>query len=470
VVQIDILPDDVLLEIFDFYVDTMSQWSYAGERVRIEAWQSLVHVCRRWRSLVLGSPRRLNLHLFCTSKTPVKDTLDVWPPLPLIVGGDMDLSRTDNIIAALGQSNRVCKVDLFLAGWQLENILAAMQVPFPELTDLRFYISGESLPVIPYSFLGGSAPRLQYFELSRIIFPGLPNLLSSANNLAHLNLFRINSYYGYISPETMVAVISVLSSLEELSIAFQSFQSRPDRKSPSVPPPKRFILPALEKFCFKGVIEYLEDLVTFIDAPQLNYLVITIYYEIDFDCSRLARFINCTPGYGACDEAYVRFDGVIASVKLRYRTPKTADGFFDLQINIRAREPDFEQLSAFERVCNFSLHLLSAVEDLYVEWDCSRRFCKDDLTENALWLQFLLPFTVVKNLYLCKQFAPGIAAALQELVGARITEVLPSLQNIFVEELEPLGPFLENIGQFVAARQLSGHPTAISVWDKHSHM
>jgi hypothetical protein len=47
----------------------------------------------------------------------------------------------------------------------------------------------------------------------------------------------------------------------------------------------------------------------------------------------------------------------------------------------------------------------------------------------------------VKNLYLSKEFAPGIAAALQELVGARITEVLPSLQNIFVEGLEPLGPF-----------------------------
>jgi hypothetical protein len=44
---------------------------------------------------------------------------------------------TDNVIAALGQSNRVCEVDLGLASWQLEEILAAMQVPFPELTDLQ---------------------------------------------------------------------------------------------------------------------------------------------------------------------------------------------------------------------------------------------------------------------------------------------------------------------------------------------
>ena len=49
-------------------------------------------------------------------------------------------------------------------------------------------------------------------------------------------------------------------------------------------------------------------------------------------------------------------------------------------------------------------------------------------------------YRALKNLYLCKEFAPGIAAALQELVGARTTEVLSSLQNIFVE-LQPSGPF-----------------------------
>jgi hypothetical protein len=57
-------------------------------------------------------------------------------------------------------------------------------------------------------------------------------------------------------------------------------------------------------------------------------------------------------------------------------------------------------------------------------------------------------------------------AALQELIGGRIAEVLLSLQNIFVEGLESLGPFQENIERFVAARQLSGHPIAVSVWSK----
>ncbi|KAI0273170.1 hypothetical protein BGY98DRAFT_125274 [Russula aff. rugulosa BPL654] len=97
-----------------------------------------------------------------------------------------------------------------------------------------------------------------------------------------------------------------------------------------------------------------------------------------------------------------------------------------------------------------------------------RAVWKDDAIENSLWLQLLLPFTAVKNLYLSKEFAPGIAAALHELIEGRITEVLPSLQNIFVEKLGPSGPFQEKIGQFIAARQLSNHPIAISDWDKNS--
>ena len=108
--RIYVLPDDVPLEIFDVLGIT-----------GMEAWQSLVHVCRRWRNLVFVSPRRLNLHLLCTLKTPVKDTLDVWPALPLIVTGTMALtSGMDNIIAALGQSIRVCQVSLVvLANSQL---------------------------------------------------------------------------------------------------------------------------------------------------------------------------------------------------------------------------------------------------------------------------------------------------------------------------------------------------------------
>ena len=120
--------------------------------------------------------------------------------------------------------------------------------------------------------------------------------------------------------------------------------------------------------------------------------------------------------------------------------------------------------------CNSSFHPISAVETLYIGHRYLGLIWKDDAIENSLWLQLLLPFTAVKNIYLSKELAPGIAAALQNLIGVRIMEVLPNLSHIFVKGLdsEPFGPVQENIRKFAAARELSDHPIAISVWNKDS--
>jgi hypothetical protein len=456
-IRMDVLPDDVLHEIFEFYAKMYSPY---GKKTEIEAWQTLIHVCRRWRSLVLGSPRRLNLHLCCTPETRARDTLDIWPTLPLIVMGNIALSSgTDNIVAALGQNNRVCRVDLLgLAGRQSEEVLAAMQVPFPKLTHLRLRSYGETPPVIPDSFSGGSAPCLQYFELSAILFPGLPKLLLSANHLVDLRLLKTH-HSGYISPEAMVNLLSVLTSLVTLYLEFLSSRSRPNLTSRSLPPPKRSILPALSSFGFYGVTEYLDEFVTFIDAPQLKTFNIHFLRQIDFNTPRLTQFIDRTPELRKRDEAHVRFYDFIAQVELRA-------GSGTLEISIPCIESDRQRLSSIGQVCNSSLHPLSSVEDLYIEVQYSKLVWKNDAIENTLWLQLLRPFTAVKNLYLSREFAPRIAAVLREFVGDRITEVLPSLQKIFVGGFESLGPFQENIGHFVSARQLSDHPIAISVWEK----
>ena len=469
------LPDDVLLGIFDFYMEMNLSDQGKGA---IEVWQVLIHVCRRWRNLVFGSPGRLNLRLLCTPQTRVKDTLGVWPAFPILVEGNVALSSgTNDVIAALGQRNRVCQIILSdHAGRQLEKILVAMKAPFPELTDLRLASYGIKPPVIPDSFLGGSAPRLQYFSLSGIPFPGLPNLLLSTTHLVSLWLIKIPDSW-YIPPEAIAPLISELSSLESLFLKFQSpsYRSRPDRpdrQARSLRPPERTILPALNKFHFRGVTEYLEELVARIDTPQLHEMHISFFNQIN-DCPRLTQFINCTQSLMVLDKVRVQFDNTSASVRL-FRFGTSRSGSDDLLIHISCREPD-RQLSSVKRVCNSALHPLSTVEDLYIErryWDL---VWKGDGIENTLWLQLLLPFTAVKNLYLSKEFALVISAALEsraaevpgpeEHVGERITEVLPRLQEIFVEGLEALGSVPENIGRFVAMRRLSSHPIAISDWD-----
>src|SRR6266436_6413963 len=203
----------------------------------------------------LWIPRRLNLRLVCTPNTPARDTLDVWPALPLLIRGYMFLSSDeDDIIVALWQTNRVCQVSLReLEDRQLDKVLAAMQVPFPELTWLRLGSNGEIPPIVPNSFLGGSAPHLRICQLEGIPFPGLPKLLLSATHLVDLYLYRI-PHSGYISPEAMAALLAVLSSLETLLLQFQSPQSRPDWESRRLPPSNPSVIPTLKRFYFKGVI------------------------------------------------------------------------------------------------------------------------------------------------------------------------------------------------------------------------
>jgi hypothetical protein len=114
--------------------------------------------------------------------------------------------------------------------------------------------------------------------------------------------------------------------------------------------------------------------------------------------------------------------------------------------------------------------LLSTTENLFIdeghedEYD-SQLDWKDDI-ENIEWLDLLLPFTAVKNLYLSKQFAPRIAPALQETTGDGTTEVLSTLQNLYLEGFQPSESVQEGIAQFISVRQLTSHPVAISVWDR----
>jgi hypothetical protein len=253
---------------------------------------------------------------------------------------------------------------------------------------------------------------------------------------------------------------SVLSSLRKLCVGFQSYGSGPDWEGQQ----KRSILPVLRELYFKGVSKYLAELVTHIDTPQLHYMDITFFYQHHSDTPRLTQFINCTPTLRSLDKVQVQCYDHVVDVILRSRTSEFR--FDKLLISILCSEPYWQRSSV--ELCNSSLHPLSTVEHLYIEYESSRH----SSIENTLWLELLLPFTAVKNLYLYKEFAPGIAATLRELVGDRITEVLPSLQNIFVEGLrvDPSGPFQENIAQFIAARRHSEHPIAISDWDKDSDM
>ena len=116
--SIDILPDDVLLK----YIDSLYRRTFR----EIEAWQSLVHVCPRWRSLCLfitTSPETAPL-LYSQRETPARGTRwRFWPVLPLLIQGHIpETSDVDDIVAVLEHRHRVCKIDLNVPSSQFEKV------------------------------------------------------------------------------------------------------------------------------------------------------------------------------------------------------------------------------------------------------------------------------------------------------------------------------------------------------------
>ena len=383
--------------------------------------------------------------------------LDVWPALPLIIWRNGYFTGSmDNIIAGLQCNDRVREIHLKnIQGSEIEVFLAEMQKPFPELTHLDLYSTDKVVPVDPDSFLGGFAPHLQFLALHRLQFLGLPKLLLSTTHLVTLYLYDI-PHSGYISPNAMVTVLSTLISLERLSLGFHSPRSCPHWASRRPPPSTRSALPILTLFWFKGVSEYLEDLVACIDTPRLNDLAINFFNDIIFDMPQFVQFINRTPTLGALEKAHIVFWEDHTNTKFLSQ----ASDYRKFEVQVLCRGLHW-QVSSLEQLCTSCLPSLVVLQDLYIY-----QFVADwkDSIEKSLWLELLHPFTAVKNLYLLKKLARLIAPALPELVGGRMTVVLPALENIFLEGLESSGPVHEGIGQFVAARQSTGHPIAISSW------
>jgi len=264
---------------------------------------------------------------------------------------------------------------------------------------------------------------------------------------------------GYFSPDAIATVLFTSTSLNHLELQFISTRSCPDRESRRPHLSTRSVLPVLTNFWFKGVSEYLEDLVARIDAPQLKSLHITFFNDIVFDTPELIQFITRAPNLKALEKAFITLRDRAARVKFSLQTFHDRD----LAVEISCKGLDW-QLSSLEQVCTSCLPPLSVLENLDLYMDPEADW-KDNI-DNELWVELLRPFSAVKNLDLSEKAASHVASALQELVDGRTIEVLPTvlptLQNIFVEGLESSGPVQEGIRQFIAARQVAGHPIAIS--------
>ena len=475
VTTISTLPDDVLLDVFDFCrmdedyaIHCAIHCPQDRNSCRNLSWDSwewhlLVHVCRRWRELVFTSPRRLNLRIPCTRRTLVGKNLGIWPALPIDVDDRDDLSKItqkDNILTALKHVNRVYHIRLTFTDMQVGRMAGAMQEPFPVLKRLflrLFVTSGrhEDVPVLPTQLLGGSAPRLQAIGLCNISYPALPTLLLSTNDLVRLDLKNIPGN-GYISPEAMVASLAALPKLEIFVMQFRSHIYLPDRISP--PPVTRTILPALAYFVFRGHSEYLEDLLGRIDGPSLNHISITtLYRHVGFQVAQLSRFIDQSvgPELAQCRHAEVSFSHRFYRTVTFSFCHRPDDPGQDRTTVITYEGINLEATEILRQIPVTLSNVVHLQITYSLEMPPSTYITVDP---NIQLFQLIRQFSAVQTLLIDSKLSEFVASILGHIPEAMMTEALPSLELLCLEEYCQHSVQLDKL---VAARQHSDRPVTI---------
>jgi hypothetical protein len=422
-----------------------------------------VHVCGRWRYVVFQSPLRLHLQLVCNADTPVKKTLDVWPrALPIIIN-DFRWGRSlsgANIIAALEHHDRVSEINFKLTNTLPKRLNQVLEKPYPVLTRLRLeHISNSKpAPVLPDTFLGGSAPLLKDLKLIGIPLPGLPKLLPFCHDLVNVHLWKIPNT-GYVSPEAMATALSALTKLKEVSIGFKSPASRPD---PANGPPSsltRAVLPALTQLKFHGASEYFEDLVARIDTPAIISVDTQFFNQLDFDNPHFLQFISRTQITRSFDEAKLYFDDKSVLIHFGHRS---WIGFrFGLYIGISCHALDW-QVACVAQICGKISPFLSNVERLLISTSSFENVVFSDwkdYVDNPQWLEIFHAFSALQHMHIPPRLGQIIASALLELTREGVMDALPMLRHLYLPP--PSASTQQAIQPFISSRQRSNYPVTV---------
>ncbi|KAH9034680.1 hypothetical protein EDB84DRAFT_57913 [Lactarius hengduanensis] len=444
-VTIGKLPGEVLLNIFLHCLDVSPQF-----------WPTLVHVCQNWRQIVFTSPLTLHLRLYCKNGTPVSKTLGCWPVLPIIVqyGGSPALDPPspedeDNVVAALKQSDRVSSISLTITSSLLAKFFS-IEEPFSDLQDLVLLSQNSTGLVLPSTFKWGS--RLRRLQSTGISLPSLPRLLSSSPSLVDLQLHEVPGV-GYFSPGEFASALSGMTQLQSLSLHFLSPASRPRHIELSPSPGERVVLPALTHLKFRGTSEYLNSLVTRIDAPGLVDIEVRFFNQLIFHLTQLRRFIDQIEIQKLHRRADIEFSGHAVSI-----TFSQPESHARLTLQISCEHLDW-QLSSMAQICDNLSPFLSSVQDLGI--GTTQRPSGMGDVDGEQWLELIRAFDGAEDFRVASELTTDILHALRPVDG-EYTTVFPALRNLRISGLVSVhGPLREAVESFTTSRRFSGHPVQV---------
>jgi hypothetical protein len=462
--SINVLNDDVLLNVFHLYRLACPD-EYDDGTVMIFAWShrrwwyKLTHVCRQWRRVILESPSRLDLHLYCTNGVPVADMLANSPPLPLTICYDMmyrEITAEDEsgLLLALSHRDRVRHIYF----WRLPitgKFVTVMDNQFPSLE--RMYIDTCNSPtevVFPVTF---QAPNLRHLTLkSASLSIGSPLLTTTAAGLITLELFNIPAS-AYFPPSYILTRLSLLAQLDRLSIGFNFPTPNGDIERQLHQTPGMTTLPNLRWFVFYGVSAYLEGLVARISAPSLSTFRVYLFNQLSFPFPRLLQFIQASENL-RFTAVQVTFDALAVFL---HTVPWKWDS--SLRLHIKCKHLDWQVASAVQVLGTLS-PVLSVVEQVAFSYEEHKQSSEwHNIVDRREWRELLRPFTNAKTIHVQDDLVGKIFHSLPSDDGEPPLELLPNLEEVgYSGESDSLR---DAFTTFLNERQVAGHPVSLRLVD-----
>ncbi|KAH9062548.1 hypothetical protein EDB83DRAFT_2552038 [Lactarius deliciosus] len=457
---VNTLGSDILLNMFNYYRRLEGGYFWNLQFM----WCKLSHVCRRWRHIIYELAFHLGMHIRCTYGTPIVDTLNHLPPIPLFIDyqqavkrgwGRMTTTGEDEsgIYHALRLRDRVCSIDLCLPPSILHAALMLMDEPFPILEHL--FLSSTDVKItkiaLPKTFL---APKLYHLALVGIGLPKRLRLLSFTVSLVVLKLTNIRAS-GYFHPRLLVARLRFLPKLEALTIEFFDPIPRPRAERELLAKQGTPVtLHNLKNLTFQGISAYLESLVARIRAPLLKRLDIVLFNQIAFSLPHLSHLTNIAEG--------LKISTARSWATTLATTKKTGwgDDSHDTCFVLRAicKQLDW-QIDCTAQICSSLAPALSGVEGLTLnfhertmptEW-------QNGEIDGTTWHELLRSFIGVKELHISESLSQELSRSLEVDDIGSDPGLLPNLQKLVVNQ------FTRNntdslFGLFIHARQVAGRP------------
>ncbi|KAN0134707.1 hypothetical protein V8E53_007492 [Lactarius tabidus] len=422
-------------------------------------WCKLSHICQRWRHLIYGFPFLLGMQIECTNGTPIVDSLNHLPPLPLHIDYRYTATTEDElgIYHALRLHDRVRHIDLHLPSSNLRKVLVLMDQNFPMLEYLSLWSADNKITTLtlPKAFL---APNLRHLTLPTISPPKRLRFLAYTVSLVSLVLNDIQTS-SYFRPRLLVARLESLPLLEELSIGFSTPIPRPSTERELLGEKRTPVtIPNLKTLWFKGVSTYLESLVAQIRVPLLEQLEITLFNQIAFELPHLFHLINITEVFKLpVARVYFRRNEVTVTTNHESSQLEWLGRSGPFRLRVVCKQLDW-QIECTAQICNALIPTLSGVERLTLDFYDTKipTELENGAIDGTTWHDLLRSFIGVKVLHIHDGITEELSHALQLDEVELDPGFLPNLRSITAAD--------DLFTSFIDTRRVIGRPVDFLSW------